>query len=151
MRGHRTGAKARRLAMERQDARRQTRRAAISVAVVVLALVTVVILVRSAGAAHPDPREMDHTGHVLPHEHFAGHPRVEQGYAHAAAIPQVLDGIYCYCRCSQHSRHYSLLDCFVTEHAAACDICLTEAAVAYRMSREGAALGDIRGAIDALY
>lgn len=151
MRGRRTGAKARRLARERTDALRQTRRAAVSVAIAVVALAAVVMSVRSAGAAHPEPRDMDHTGHVLPHERFASRPRVQQGYASAAEIPHVLDGIYCYCRCAQHSGHYSLLDCFVTEHGAACDICLMEAALAYRMRREGASLREIRGAIDAIY
>lgn len=69
----------------------------------------------------------------------------------AAAIPDVLDGIYCYCACSEHSSHYSLHDCFTDNHAARCDICLTEAETAFGMAEKGAPLAEIRAAIDALY
>lgn len=151
MKRRRSGAKARRPANERALARQASGRATFGAFVAFTALLLIVVSVRHLGAAHPEPRMMDHTGHVLPQEQFREHPRVQQGYAEAAEIPHILDGLYCYCRCSQHSAHYSLLDCFVSAHAAHCDICLTEAAIAYQMSRDGRSLDDIRHRIDAVY
>jgi hypothetical protein len=69
----------------------------------------------------------------------------------AADIPQVLDGLYCHCDCSNHSGHRSLLTCFQDDHGAACDVCLTEAALAFRMTGEGRSLKEIRKAVDDLY
>ena len=65
-----------------------------------------------------------------------------------AAVPHVIDGLYCYCHCSEHSSHYSLLECFQTDHAARCDICMSEATIAYEMSQDGASLSDIRDEAD---
>lgn len=94
---------------------------------------------------------MSHAGHVMPHSEFRGNTRVADVYAMAAAIPNVLDGIYCNCACAEHADHYSLLDCFVTEHAARCDVCLSEAAVAFRMTQEQSTLDEIRVTIDRMY
>jgi len=47
--------------------------------------------------------------------------------------------------------HHSLLTCFQSDHASGCDICLSEAEMAYRMTRQGASLSAIRNAIDAAY
>ncbi len=104
-----------------------------------------------AGASHPEPRAMDHAGHVVGHVRYEAYPRVAQVYQQAAAVPAVLDGLYCYCECSEHSAHYSLLDCFASDHAARCDVCLSEASIAHRMTRDGASLEQIRAAIDDLY
>lgn len=121
--------------------------AALAVAVVGLG----VFAARDAGAAHPEPREMDHAGHVVSHHEYHANPRVAEVYEQAAAVPAVLDGIYCYCECSSHSGHYSLLDCFASDHGARCDVCLSEASIAYRMHQDGASLDEIRAAIDELY
>ncbi len=110
-----------------------------------------VLATRNAGAAHPEPRQMDHAGHVVHHAQYRAQPRVAEIYRQAAAVPAVLDGIYCYCACSRHSGHHSLLDCFASDHAARCDICLSEAALAHRMTRDGKSLREIRDAIDAIY
>lgn len=123
----------------------------VAVAAGALALVLVLVTSRSAGASHPQPREMAHAGHVVPHEHYQTHPRVAEVYEQAAAIPGVLDGIYCYCACSEHSGHYSLLDCFASDHGARCDVCLSEASIAFQMSEGGAPLKQIRARIDDLY
>lgn len=151
MKRRRSGAKARRLANERARARQAGRRAALGACAALTALVLIVVSVRYLGAAHPEPRMMDHTGHVLPQEQFSEYPRVQRGYAQAAEIAHILDGLYCYCRCAQHSSHYSLLDCFVSAHAAGCDICLTETAIAHQMTRDGHSLDEIRDRIDAVY
>ena len=106
---------------------------------------------RKSEAAHPTPRDMDHADHIMDSREFRGYERVQEVYRMAAAVPNVLDGIYCYCACSEHSGHYSLHDCFSSAHGARCDICMSEAALAYRMTRDGASLDEVREAIDALY
>ena len=106
---------------------------------------------RKSDAAHPTPRDMDHAEHIMDGRQFRGFERVQEVYRMAAAVPDVLDGIYCYCACSEHSGHYSLHDCFSSAHGARCDICMSEAALAYRMTRDGASLAEVREAIDALY
>jgi hypothetical protein len=124
-----------------------------AIAIVVLAVLAVgaVFLFTRPAAAHPDPRPNIGGDHVMDHAAFSGYPRVQETYRMAAEIPQVLDGLYCHCDCSKHSGHYSLLDCFASEHGAGCDICLTEAQLAYRMTKEGRSLDEIRSAIDDLY
>ncbi|MEX0892474.1 MAG: CYCXC family (seleno)protein [Gemmatimonadota bacterium] len=120
-------------------------------AVVLLGVLILPILALSAADHHPEPREHIAHDHVAPATHYAAYPRVAQTYAAVAEIPHVIDGIYCYCACSEHSGHYSLLDCYKDAHAARCDVCLSEASMAYRMNLEGRSLDDIRKAIDRLY
>ena len=129
---------------------RPPRGAVAIVAAALVAAAALVVIARPA-SAHPDPRA-DITGaEVVDAARYADYPRVAATYRMAAEIAPVLDGLRCYCECDQHSGHYSLLDCFRSDHGAACDICLTEAQVAYRMTREGRSLDEIRTAIDALY
>jgi hypothetical protein len=120
-------------------------------AAVLLALLVLPTMSFSAEDHHPEPRENIAHDHVAPAAQYAAYPRVAQTYALVAEIPHVIDGIYCYCACSEHSGHYSLLDCYKDSHAARCDVCLSEAAMAYRMNQEGKSLDDIRLAIDRLY
>ncbi len=87
----------------------------------------------------------------MDHAHFEGYPRVQATYKHAKKVPEVLDGLHCYCECGMHSGHYSLLDCFKSEHGAGCDICLTEAAMAYDLHNQGKSLHQIRTAIDNVF
>ena len=103
------------------------------------------------GGHHPDPRPEITGGTVVPASRYASYARVGAVYAQAAEVAAVLDGLHCYCDCSRHSGHRSLLTCFETDHAAACDVCLTEAAIAYRMTKDGRSLDEIRDAIDELY
>lgn len=103
---------------------------------------------RGSGADHPTPRDMDHSSHVVPAANYAEYPRVAETYRMVAAVPHLVDGVYCYCRCSEHSGHYSLLDCFSSDHAARCDVCLSEATMTYRMSQDGHDLKAIRAEID---
>jgi len=105
----------------------------------------------SGGGDHPDPRPDITAASVIPAERYEAYARIRAVYAQAAEIPQVLDGVHCYCECAQHSGHRSLLSCFESDHAAACDICLTEAAIAYRMTKDGSSLDEVRAAIDELY
>lgn len=106
---------------------------------------------RNANAHHPAPRAELTAEDVAPSSRYAAYPRVAEVYEMAARIPTVLDGLYCHCDCSKHSDHRSLLTCFQDDHGAACDVCLTEAALAYRMTGEGRSLNEIRKAVDGLY
>ncbi len=103
------------------------------------------------GSHHPEPRPGLTGSTVVPASRYAQFARVSAVYGQAAEIPSVLDGLYCHCDCSQHSGHRSLLTCFESDHAAACDICMSEAAIAYRMTKSGRSLEEIRAAIDELY
>jgi hypothetical protein len=47
---------------------------------------------------------------------FSG--KVRRAYEVARAIPQVLDRLYCYCRCRENFNHKNLLSCFVDTHAS---------------------------------
>jgi hypothetical protein len=123
---------------------------------VVLGLAVVVLFLglaatRTANAGHPAPRQGLTAADVAPAERYAAYPRIAEVYEMVAQIPHVIDGIYCHCDCSKHSDHRSLLTCFQDDHGAACDVCLTEAALAFRMVGEGRSLKEIRKAVDALY
>lgn len=119
-----------------------------------LAVASVIVwgATRDAVAAHhPEPHPHASAEHVVEPERYAGYPRIAEVYRQAAAIPHVLDGLYCHCECSKHANHRSLLECFESDHGANCDVCLLEAELAYRMTRDGKNLNEIRAAIDGLY
>jgi len=44
--------------------------------------------------------------------------KVQKAYAIARTIPQVLDRLYCYCRCRENFGHKNLLSCYVDTHAS---------------------------------
>jgi hypothetical protein len=44
--------------------------------------------------------------------------RVREAYAIARDIPEVLDQLYCYCRCRENFGHKNLLSCYVDNHAS---------------------------------
>ncbi len=44
--------------------------------------------------------------------------KVRRTYEIARAIPEVLDRLYCYCRCRENSGHKNLLSCYVGTHAS---------------------------------
>lgn len=103
------------------------------------------------GDHHPAPRADVGAASVVPAARYATYPDIARTYATASEIPHVLDGLYCYCDCVRHSGHYSLLDCFRNDHAAGCNICLSEAVLAHDMTRDGASLDAVRDAIDGTF
>ncbi len=123
------------------------------IAAVPLAAIAVLLLVAGGmgGARHPEPRAGIGAAKVLDPAQFAGYDRIVRSYEVARAMPAVLDGLYCYCDCSHHFDHRSLLTCFESEHAASCDICLDEAALAAELHRQGKSLEEIRRAVDARF
>ncbi len=86
---------------------------------------------------------------ILDATHFSG--KSGRSYRAAAEIPDVLDHLYCYCECEQHSGHKSLKSCFVDLHAANCGICQDEALLAHDLYRRGKSLLEIRRAVDQAY
>ena len=57
------------------------------------------------------------TGKVLPSTQFSG--IIGYSYELAAAFPEVMDKMYCYCRCDREPyNHKSLLTCFTNDHGA---------------------------------
>lgn len=105
----------------------------------------------NAGGPHPTPRPLAEQPDIMRAGRYAEWPRVARTYQLAAAAPSILDGLYCHCDCSEHSGHYSLLDCFASDHAARCDVCMSEAIIGHDMSQEGASLKEIRAEIDRTY
>lgn len=100
---------------------------------------------------HPEARLAAEMPPLMPPERYGAGTRTSQAYEAAWTIPTVIDGLYCYCSCKEHSDHRSLLDCFASDHASACDICMREAEIAYRMTTQGEPLDRIRAEIDGYY
>ena len=114
------------------------------------AVLTVGMIAQLSGnsGGPPTPRAEAADVTLVSPARYTGNDRIVQVYQWAAQVPHVLDGLYCHCDCSMHSGHRSLLECFASDHGAGCDVCMTEAAMAYQMTAEGESLDDIRSAID---
>ena len=82
----------------------------------------------------------------LPAAYFKDYPDVARVYQAAARIPKVLEEQPCYCWC-ERSGHGGLLDCFVSEHGASCDICQQEVLLADMLTHAGASPAQVREAI----
>jgi len=53
---------------------------------------------------------------TLSPQQFSG--KVQKAYTIARMIPEVLDRLYCYCRCRENFGHKNLLTCYVDTHAS---------------------------------
>ncbi len=117
-----------------------------------LGVVGVLVATQSGAAAgHPEPRAGITAEQVLPPAAVPRTPGAADAYVAARAAPATLDGVYCYCDCSKHSGHRSLLTCFESEHGAHCDICMGEGILAAQLASQGRSLNEIREAIDARF
>jgi hypothetical protein len=107
----------------------------------------------NAGAAHvhPEPRLNDPNlaATVMAPASASNYQRAVRAYRIAQVIPEVLDGMHCYCECHENIAHRSLLTCFHDGHGAACDVCIGEAEMAATMHQQGDNLEAIRAAVDA--
>lgn len=80
-----------------------------------------------------------------------------EGYRIAVALPELLAVLPCYCGCGKSADHRSLKDCFIKadgsfdDHAAGCDLCISEAMDASQWHREGKTPREIRTMIDDKY
>jgi hypothetical protein len=75
-------------------------------------------------------------------------PVAQNAYSVAARIKKILYQEPCYCHCDRSQGHGSLLDCFVSKHAAACGICEREDFYAYEQSQKGKTGRQIREGIE---
>lgn len=73
--------------------------------------------------------------------------RTFNAYSLAARIKKVLYQEPCYCRCDRSQGHGSLLDCYVSRHAAECDVCQMEDFYSYEHTRKGKTPAQIRDGI----
>jgi len=105
----------------------------------------------TGSAEHPVPREGVDASKVIPGDALQN-PAVEELFDQIRRIPEVADGVFCYCGCANMPGHYSLLSCFEPGGTAQwCVICQGEARLVVRRHREGQSLDRIRRAIDARY
>jgi hypothetical protein len=65
--------------------------------------------------------------------------RQREAYAAARQIPAMLNQLYCWCGCKENpaTHHRALLECFESEHASSCDICMGEATIARSLVEQG--------------
>lgn len=77
-------------------------------------------------------------------------PAARQAYGVAQQKPELLAQMPCFCYCDRFG-HTSLQDCFVTDHAVHCDVCLKEALAADEMDRQGMTGSEIRTVIVSKY
>jgi hypothetical protein len=75
-------------------------------------------------------------------------PVAQNAYSLAAHIKKILYQEPCYCHCDRSQGHGSLLDCYVSKHAAECGICVREDFYAYEQSRKGKTGAQIREGIE---
>ena len=93
----------------------------------------------SADAARPYPQ-------TLAPEQFPN-PIVAHAYRVAKQIPGTLAQQPCYCFCSRTAGHRGLLDCYADLHGASCSVCVQEALLTEKLTKEGRTPGEIREAI----
>ena len=106
-----------------------------------------------AGSVHPEPREGIDASDVIPDEDIAKFGKsVQEVFNMIREIPEIADGIGCYCGCHTRPGYRSLLTCFHEGgRGMGCPICQGEAKLAYRRHKEGQTLDQIRRAIDARF
>jgi hypothetical protein len=97
---------------------------------------------------HPDPRPGIDASKVLPADRV-GDPDAARIFDMVREIPQVVDGIRCYCGCADIPDKYSLLSCYESDGMAqVCRICQGQARLTHRLHKAGKSLAEIRAAID---
>ena len=99
---------------------------------------------------HPKPRPGITAAKVLKAADLKGSEKeVIATFDMVREIPQVADGIFCYCGCDEIDGHYSLLSCYEEDGMAqGCNICQGEGQMVYELHRKGRTLAEIRDAID---
>ena len=99
--------------------------------------------------------------HQMPAEVQAAPPVVQASYQFAAANPDVMKGIPCYCGCGGigHTSNYS---CYVQstdpngkitwdDHALGCSLCVNITQDAMRLVKEGKTVPEIKAYVDSTY
>ena len=101
---------------------------------------------------HPEPRP-GITAEKVPAVADLTHKSAGRAFDQVRQIPRLVDGIRCHCGCADNPDFYSLLSCYEGKDAMAqhCVICQGQGKLAFRLSREGKSLDEIRAAIDLEY
>jgi hypothetical protein len=99
-----------------------------------------------ADKRHPAPRPGITAANVLGAD--AVPERARDAYTIAARIPDVFDGLFCYCDCHERDGKRSLLECYEDDMATTCGICQGEARLVGELHAQGKTLAEIRAAID---
>ena len=103
---------------------------------------------RLRGSRHPEPRPGITAEKILPASALKTE-KAKKLYDLAREIPEVLDGLHCYCECHDDPmNHRSLLSCFESDQAAGCYACGSEARLVHKLHGEGKSLAEIRAAVD---
>lgn len=106
----------------------------------------------SRSEAHPEPRPGIDGSNVLTADDLSHAEYAIPAYDAVREIPDIADGIRCYCGCANLPGYRSLLTCFEDGGMAmSCDICMGQALLAHGRRGEGQSLEQIRRAIDARY
>lgn len=102
---------------------------------------------------HPEPRAGIDGSDVLPPDVVGPFgDDVVAVYDMIREIPEIADGIACYCGCAAMPNYRSLLTCYhAGGMAMGCLICQGEGRLAYQRAKEGQSLDRIRRAIDARF
>ena len=119
------------------------------------------LLLTTACAASPSHDVKMAPLNTLPAKMQNAPTRVRESYQFAAANPDALKNVPCYCGCGGmgHTSNYS---CYVKEskadgtivfddHALGCSLCVDISQDVMRLSREGKSPGDIRAFVVATY
>jgi hypothetical protein len=77
-------------------------------------------------------------------------PEARAAYTIVQNKPKLIAQLPCFCYCERWG-HGSLHDCFVTEHAVTCDVCMNEAIQADKLDQQGVSAAEIRETIVAQY
>jgi hypothetical protein len=86
------------------------------------------------------------SGAILTGENFR-YPWQVHVYQQAAKIGNVLYQLPCNCRCDRALGHSSLRSCYEGLHGTECSTCAKEAFYAYRQTKAGKSVADIRAGI----
>lgn len=115
----------------------------------------------ACSATHADVKELKMASMSgMPEDVRSAPVSVRQSYQFAAANPEVLKNLPCYCGCGTmgHTSNYSCYiqseegqDIVFDTHALGCGICVDITLDAMRMMREGKSAAEIRTAIDQTY
>lgn len=101
---------------------------------------------------HPEPRPGIDASNVLTDEDLGADPHVKPIYEGIRSIPEVADGIRCYCGCAEIPGYYSLLTCYEGGGMARyCEICQGQGRLVFRLHNRGKTLDEIRKLVTARY
>jgi len=100
---------------------------------------------------HPKPRPGITGDKVLSGDALEGvREKTRRVFDMAREIPEIADGLYCYCNCEKIG-HRSLLTCFESRQPIGCMGCRESMTKAYEMHKAGKTLAEIRTALDREY